>query len=59
MWNITENLMSKYKDLPQNSPQSQYEGSFHSVYLTSGWRGVFDEGVGEKKKVTDHYKNPK
>lgn len=51
--------MSKYKDLPQNSPQSQYEGSFHSVYLTSGWRGVFDEGVGEKKKVTDHYKNPK
>lgn len=44
----TQTLMSKYKDLPQNSPQSRYAGSFHSVYLTSDWRGVFDEGVGEK-----------
>lgn len=51
MWNITKNVMSKYKDLPQNSPQSRYAGSFHSVCLTSDWKGVFSEGVGEK---TDH-----
>lgn len=40
--------MFKYKGLPQNSPQSRYAGSFHSVCLTSDWKGVFDEGVGEK-----------
>lgn len=48
MWNITENWTFTYKDLPQNSPQSRYAGSFHSVCPASDWTGVFDEGVGGK-----------
>lgn len=42
--------MLKYKGLPQNSPRSRYAGSFHSAYLTSDWKGVFDKGVGEKEE---------
>lgn len=48
MWNLTENWTSTYKDLPQNSLQSRYAGSFHSVCPASNWMGVFDEGVGGK-----------